>query len=74
MEFYDGARALIGVARKSYTGVLLENLRQHADAGEIYSAYVDSLFLRWWDTESGEYTAPEPPSPPDDGRLYHGHN
>ncbi len=74
MEFYDGARALIGVARQSYTGVLFENLRQHEDAGEIFPAYVDSLFLRWLDTESGDYTAPEPPSPPDDGRRHHGYN
>lgn len=74
MEFYDGARALIGIARTAYPNVLFENLRAREDASEIFGAYRDALFDRWLDTESGRYEAPVPGAPAGDERPHHGYN
>jgi len=74
MDFYDGARALIGVARTAYPNVLFESLRAREDAPEIFGAYSDALFDRWLDTESGRYETPVPGGAAADERRHHGYN
>ena len=69
-EAYDGLTALIGVARAGYSSVMGEVLRGlDPDAGSTYSA---RLFERWMDYESGRWTPPPPPAPPE-GRIYYGY-
>ena len=69
-DAYDGLTALIRVARAGYSGVMGEVLRGlDPNAGAEYSA---RLFGRWMDFESGRWTAPSPPSPPQ-GRTYYGY-
>ena len=71
MEFYDGSLGLIGVAT-GYRGVLFETVFTRDDGLEIRDAFVDALFQRWYDTESGLYERPEPLAPAD--RVHHGYN
>ncbi len=69
-DAYDGLTALISVAQAGYSGVMGEVLRGlDPDAGGEFSA---RLFERWFDYESGRWTPPPPPSPPQ-GRTYYGY-
>lgn len=72
-EAYDGLLALIGVARTAYAGVLQETIRAHPDGDALMRTYGDRLFDRWLDYESGRWSPPEPPVPPQ-RRRYHGVN
>lgn len=58
-DAYDGLVALVGVARRAYSTVLLEQLSTRDDFADILSAYRDGLTARWFDTESGRYQKPE---------------
>jgi D-amino peptidase len=69
---YDGVIALIRVARGSYADLVWEALEQRGEAAEVRSAFVDALFARWLDVESGRWSPPSAaPMPP---RQYHGAN
>ncbi len=70
-EAYDGATALVNVARTGYPSVLVETVRAHPDGDSLLSAYSDRLFDRWLDTESGRW-APEPPRASSDERRNFG--
>jgi D-amino peptidase len=60
---YDGLTALVGVATRAYPSVLFEQLRAHASGTEISARYRDALAQRWFDVESGRWTAPSPAAP-----------
>jgi D-amino peptidase len=70
-EAYDGLLALVGVARTAYAGVLQETIRARPDGNALMRTYGDRLFDRWLDYESGRWSPPEPPAPPQ-RRRYHG--
>lgn len=70
---YDGAIALIRVARTAYQSVLIETVRAEPGGGAILDRYSDNLFARWLDVESGRWSPPVPPAPAP-GRVYHGAN
>lgn len=70
---YDGAIALIRVARGAYQGVLMETVRGLPGGDTIIARYNDNLFGRWLDVESGRWTPPAPPVPAA-GRQHHGAN
>jgi len=69
-DAYYGLTALVRVARGGYSTVMGEVLRElDPEAGALYS---DRLFERWMDVESGRWTPPPTPTPPQ-GRTYHGY-
>jgi D-amino peptidase len=69
-DAYDGWSALIGVAVGGFSSVLGEVLRElDPNGGAEFSA---RLFERWFDFESGRWTPPPPPAPPE-GRTYYGY-
>ncbi len=69
-DAYDGLTSLIQVAMGGFSSVMGEVLRElDPDAGAAYSA---RLFERWMDFESGRWTPPPPPAPPQ-GRTYYGY-
>jgi len=72
-DAYDGLVAIVGVARRSYSGVLIEQLRARPDGEEILDAYGVALFERWLDVESGRWSAPARTAPDSAGRKYHGY-
>lgn len=67
---YDGVIALIGVARGSYVDLLWEVLEAQGDAPGIRADFVDALFERWMDVESGRWPPPQAAARPP--RRYHG--
>jgi hypothetical protein len=72
---YRGLVKLVGVATRAHVGVLVEEIRSRPQAPEILSAFSDRLKQRWYDVESGRWTAPErPPATPggDASRQFHG--
>ena len=71
-DAYDGLVAIVGVARRSYSGVLVEQLRAHPNGGEILDAYGVALTERWLDVESDRWSAPERAGGAPD-RKYHGY-
>ncbi|HEX9580794.1 MAG TPA: hypothetical protein VF970_06780 [Gemmatimonadales bacterium] len=46
-------------------------MRQHSDSTVILDRYVEALFMRWLDHESGRWQPPAPPTPVA-GARYHG--
>lgn len=70
---YDGAIALIRVARGGYQGVLMETVRGLPGGDTVIARYNDNLFARWLDVESGRWSPPPPPAP-QPARRYHGAN
>ncbi len=72
-DAYDGLVAIVGVARKSYSGILMEQLVGLPSRDEILAAYRVGLFERWLDVESGRWSAPESAAPDTAGRRYHGY-
>lgn len=69
---YDGVIALIGVARGSYVDLLWEVLERQGDATRVRADFVDALFERWLDVESGRWSQPRSAARPP--RQYHGAN
>ena len=69
---YRGLVKLVGVATRAYTRVLNEELRARPQGREILDGYSKRLEQRWFDVESGRWTAPAP-SPPPAGTKYHGY-
>jgi len=67
---YDGATAIVTVARTGYHSVLMETIRDHPAGDSILSAYSDNLFSRWLDFESGRWEPPPPPEPAEDLRHF----
>lgn len=70
-QTYRGLRKLVGVARAGYTSLLTDELRSRPQGQEILTAYSDRLKRRWFDVESGRWTAAPPPAPAA-GIKYHG--
>jgi D-amino peptidase len=71
-QTYRGLVKLVGVATRAYTRLLNEELRSRPQGEEILGAYSDRLERRWFDVESGRWTAP--PSPVRAaGAKYHGY-
>jgi D-amino peptidase len=70
-EAYDGATALVSVARTGYHSVMLETVRAHPDGDSLMAAYADNLFDRWLDYESGRWEPP-PPRDPQEGLRHFG--
>ncbi|MGH7694919.1 MAG: hypothetical protein ACRENH_08055, partial [Gemmatimonadaceae bacterium] len=68
---YRGIRKLTGVARRSYTSLLMDEVRSRPQGEDIAKAYSRRLEQRWFDVESGRWTAPAP-TPPPAGTKYHG--
>lgn len=68
---YRGLVKLVGVATRAYTRVLNEELRARPQGEEILKAYAQRLEQRWFDVESGRWTAPAP-QPRPAGAKYHG--
>ena len=60
---YEGVIALVGAARAGYSQVLNETVRKLPDGKKILAENSDSLFMRWFDYESGRWTPPPPPPP-----------
>jgi len=71
-DAYNGLVAIVGVARTSYSGVLMEQLVGLPNRDEILAAFRVALFERWLDVESGRWAAPERPAADTTGRRYHG--
>ncbi len=69
---YRGLVKLVAVATRAYTRLLGEELRSRPQGEEILSAYSDRLERRWFDVESGRWTAPAPPAPAA-GTKFHGY-
>ncbi len=73
-EAYEGVSALIRVATRGYVRLFNEVFGSHPAGSEVREAYSDLLFTRWLDVESGRWQPPaEAPSPPAEGRRYHGY-
>lgn len=72
-DAYDGLVAIVGVASRSYSGVLIEQLRARPDGEEILGAYGVALFERWLDVESRRWSAPERTTADTSGLKYHGY-
>lgn len=72
-ESYDGVVALIGVATRGYRRLLDEILADHPAGPEVRERFVDLLFERWMDVESGRWTPPAVEDAPSGGRQYHGY-
>jgi len=70
---YDGVIALIGVASRAYSQVLVETIRKRPDGPALMLEYNEELFNRWLDYESGRWSPPPPTSAPA-GKKYHGAN
>ena len=70
---YDGITALVGVASAGFNDVLNEVMARSPNSEELGFEYFVSLFERWSDFESGDWSPPEP-SQPDPERQYHGAN
>ncbi len=68
---YRGIRKLTGVARRSYTGLLMDEVRSRPQGADIAKAYSRRLEQRWFDVESGRWTTSLPTAPPA-GTKYHG--
>jgi len=58
MEAYDGITALIGVATLGYQQILQRTVRKQDNARKINDEFVESLFIRWIDVESGRVKVP----------------
>lgn len=71
-QTYRGLVKLVGVATRAYTRLLNEELRARPQGEEILSAYSDRLERRWFDVESGRWTAPAAPARAADAK-YHGY-
>ena len=72
-DAYDGLVAIVSVATRSYSRVLIERLRARADGDEILERYGNALMERWLDVESGRWAAPERGTADTSGRQYHGY-
>jgi D-amino peptidase len=57
-EAYDGIEALIGVATKNYSQLLVETIQKNEGANDIFNQFRSSLVSRWGDVESGRWSAP----------------
>jgi D-amino peptidase len=68
---YDGVQALIGVAERPYTNMLVEMVAQRPDGMPMIIKWAEALTNRWLDVESGRWTPP-PESPPPPGTRYFG--
>jgi len=72
LEAYDGIEALIGLATQSYMQLLNSAVNGQPNGADIRERFVEALFRRWADVESGRWEAP-PSSPPQSGdRTYFG--
>jgi hypothetical protein len=56
---YRGLVKLVGVATRAHVTLLLEEVRSRPQASEILGAFSDRLKQRWYDVESGRWTAPQ---------------
>jgi len=70
---FDGWMALIHVATRGYPSVLMEAIAARPDGEALRQDFSDRLLARWWDYESGRYTAPAPKQAVE-GKRYHGDN
>jgi len=55
---YDGIEALIGVATQGYMGLLNAAVGEQTNSAAIRRRFVELLFGRWADVESGRWEAP----------------
>jgi len=70
---FDGWYALIGVASRARSALLMEMLTERPDGPAMRLEFTDRLFARWLDYESGRWTPPARPKPVE-GKRYHGDN
>lgn len=68
---YRGIRKLTGVARRSYSNLLIDEVRSRPQGEDVAAAYSRRLEQRWFDVESGRWKAPAA-TPPPPGARYHG--
>ncbi|MEW5917961.1 MAG: M55 family metallopeptidase [Gemmatimonadota bacterium] len=59
---YRGLVKLVGVATRAHAGILVEEIRSRPQGPEILTAFSDRLKQRWYDVESGRWTAPQRPT------------
>jgi D-amino peptidase len=69
---YRGLVKLVGIATRSYSRLLGEELRSRKEGAAINAAYGDRLMQRWFDVESGRWTVPSPRAP-QPGTKFHGY-
>ncbi len=74
MEAYNGIEALIGVATQDYMQLLNAAVGAQPNSAEIREHFVESLFRRWADVESGRWDAPTRPARAPGERRYFGVN
>ena len=72
-DAYDGLVAIVGVARQSYSGVLMEQLRRLPEGSEVFANYRVDIMERWLDVESGRWAAPDRAAADNADRRYHGY-
>ena len=60
LEAYDGIEALIGVATRSYTGILSAVVAEQNNGATILEQFRAQLIGRWMDVESGRWSPPTP--------------
>jgi D-amino peptidase len=72
-DAYDGLVAIVGVARQSYSGVLMEQLRRLPEGSEVFANYRVDIMERWLDVESGRWAAPDRATANNADRRYHGY-
>ncbi len=71
-EAYDGIAALIGVATTGYTRLLRQTVAAQDNGNKIMNEFIEKLFVRWGDVESGRWKPPKPPETKKSARKYFG--
>lgn len=71
-EAYDGIAALISVATTGYIQLLQQTVAAQDNGSKIMNEFIEKLFVRWGDVESGRWKPPKPPETKESERKYFG--
>jgi len=72
LEAYDGIEALISVATTGYVQLLQQTVATQDNSAKIMSEFIEKLFVRWGEVESGRWKPPKPPETKKSSRKYFG--
>ncbi|UCC40711.1 MAG: M55 family metallopeptidase [Candidatus Aminicenantes bacterium] len=72
LEAYDGIEALISVATTGYVQLLQQTVATQDNGAKIMSEFIEKLFVRWGEVESGRWKPPKRPETKKSSRKYFG--